>query len=111
MQFLSGASLLTAMNGQPITKEAVLWAIEKTSDDVERVLLDLLPEVRTFKAMDPQTHHWAYQFRLYCERPNLSIMHVGQVFHAADLLLLPQEPRILSPALRSTPVSRSSRVR
>ena len=95
IQFLKGVEMLTALGGAPITKDALIRVIEIMSTEVEQKLLTLLPEVRQFRAIDTRTHWWAYQFEPYCESATISIQRVGQVFHEADLGLLPQNPRVL----------------
>jgi hypothetical protein len=87
LNFLKQCVLLDTLEkaGMQTTKSNILHCIETLSRANEQKLRWLLPEVKQFRCADPAKDHYAYQFRMYCEDPRLSLAKVGQPFHAADL--------------------------
>jgi hypothetical protein len=87
LNFLKSCVLLPSLEkaGMSATKSNILACIDELSRANEEKLRWLLPEARQFRCADPSKDHYAYQFRMYCEDPRLSLAKVGHSFHAADL--------------------------
>ena len=92
LNFLKGATLLTHIDGRPVTTEAILAAITSVNDLAERTL-GHLANCETLTAKDPaQTHPGV---RTYNESEHLSLSCPGLVYSA--LTLQGPDVEVLSP--------------
>lgn len=92
MNFLKTCTMLTALEGKPVTKATLLAVIAEINDRVEARLGQLV-ETKTFTSKDPRS----LGVKPYCEDERLSMKRPGLTYKAIDITLCRSKPAPLDP--------------
>ena len=84
MNFMKTCSLLSHIDGKPLTDPVILQAISEMNSAQEKRMCAGVKEVVTFKAKRINNEHW----KLYCESDKLSIRREGGFYKAIDVSLV-----------------------
>ena len=84
MNFMKTCSLLSHIDGKPLTDPVILQAISELNSAQEKKMCAGVKEVVTFKAKRITNEHW----KLYCESDKLSIRREGGFYKAIDVSLV-----------------------